>query len=323
MIRASQLRARSVRWTWRPYVPRGRVTVVEGDPGSGKSWMVMAVASAVTAGTALPGDTARRPSAVLYLAAEDDPADVIRPRIDAMGANPDLFFVVGGSPDYQLTSLKSHMQAVNDAVGLGLVVIDPIQAYVDSMYSLARMRATMARFYELAESFDCGFIVVRHLTKGTAGKSIYRGIGTIDLSAAVRSIIGVGTSILVPDARVMVHTKSSHEEPGPSRTFKIEDGTFRWGKVVDVAPADLLGADVTTEHRSSLEEAKEFLLTMLADGAARAAEVRKEANDLGIPVSALKRARKQLGVKAKRVSYVGTGRGHGEWILYMERRGGR
>jgi hypothetical protein len=300
--------AKEVKWLWRPYIPYGAVTILEGDPGSGKSWLVMNITAAITNGRALPYKRRSSPKGVIYLSAEDDSSTVIRPRLELMGANLDRVFTIDMTKSSRLLDIMNS--AIEDVGKVGMVVIDPIQAFFPSMYGLSVVRDTMFSLYTTASEKDIAVVCIRHFTKG--GRGMYRGLGSIDLAAAARSILVTGTTLAYPDIRVMGHLKSSYAEVGNSLGYIIDKHGFKWTGEVDVSAADLLSTSPTSEVRSALEEAKEFLLTMLEDGEALAKDVRREASELGISSGTLMRARRHLGVKAKKVG----GRG-GYWVLTM------
>lgn len=162
-----------VKWLWRPYIPRGKLTLSEGDPGIGKSWKALALATAVSNGRGLPGETRQRePETVLLLTAEDGLADTIRPRLDALGADVERVHAIYGYAvldDEGLAELERHISDVNPA----LVIIDPLVAYMGAGIDINKanqVRSITAKLATLAEKHGAAILAVRHLTKGSRDK---------------------------------------------------------------------------------------------------------------------------------------------------------
>lgn len=314
MIPISNVEKKAVKFLWKPYIPLGRVTIIDGDPGCGKSWLAMKVASNVTSGAALPLQNPMEPAPVLYFSAEDDVSTVIKPRVSSMGANEGLFFARSDAVSLEDTrALVDMLDMVQQAVGISprLIIFDPLQAYMSNMYYITRVRSVMNELYNVASERGLAIVLIRHIVK-SAGRAIARGLGSIDFSAAVRSVLSVGSSILHPGIRVMVHSKSSYAQAGPSLGYRINDGRFEWVGEIDVSSGDLVGTDINSDARSALDEAKDFLLEALRYGQVPTKDVVKEARQLGISITTLKRAKRILGVNSKKV-----GGRYGYWVMEL------
>ena len=161
----------------------------------------------------------------------------------------------------------------------------------------------MARLSRLAEDNDCAILAIRHLTKGGRGKSIYRGVGSIDLTAAARSVLLVGAD---PNNQpgvtksVLLHIKHNLTEKGQTLGFEIREGSFFWTGKSDATAGEVLAPEPSPEEVSSVEEAVMFLQEVLGDGPIKSAIIDGQRRSLGISERTLKRAKKQLGVKAVR-----------------------
>jgi hypothetical protein len=205
-----------VDFLWHPYIPKGKLTLIEGDPGVGKSWLICAIATATAAGDGPSGWVQDVPGNVLMLSVEDGLADTIRPRLDAMRANVKRIFALQGAlilNDSGLLRLESEIIDYRPT----LVAIDPLVAYLGAGVDLHRAnetRAVMSRLAILAEKYHCAIVAVRHLTKGGKDKAIYRGIGSIDFTAACRSVLLVGSDPDDTSRRAVVHIKSNLSEKG-------------------------------------------------------------------------------------------------------------
>ena len=190
----AQVELKEIEWLWCPYIPRNKLTLLEGDPGEGKSWITLAIAADVSR-----GKLGINPADVLIASAEDDLGDTIRPRLEELGADVERVFPIEetfalgskkGSNDEAFSLLETHISEKRPA----LVIIDPLVAYLGSGVDMHRQNETrpvMARLANLAAKYHCAFLLVRHIRK-EQGKALYRGIGSIDFTAAVRSVMLAG-----------------------------------------------------------------------------------------------------------------------------------
>lgn len=291
MPRLSDVRVKRVPWLWYPYFPRGAVTIVEGSPGVGKSWVMLDIASRVSRGDIAPYPRRRLArSNCLYVTAEDDVASVVKPRVAALGGDLTRIFA-----EDSVRSIEAVESLVRDIGEVGLIIIDPLQAFAN-LYGIRYIRSVMSILGDLPG--NPAVVLVRHFTK-RGGQPTARGLGSIDYSAAVRSIVSIGKTVEYPDLTIMTHVKSSYAPVGPSLGFRISNGGIEWGGVVQVSAVDI-GYEASTERREALAEAMDFLATVLAGGPVPAADVKREASQLGISMTTIKRARKKMGVKAKR-----------------------
>ena len=321
--------AEEVDWLWNPYLPFGKVALLEGHPGYGKTWLALQLTAAITTGAALPGDVAadfgvatpREPANVLFMTAEDGLADTIRPRLNAAGADPSRVSVLEGWRDGQkqgeitlddLPLLRQTLEEVHPA----LWIIDPLFAYLGADKDLHRaneVRPTMAGLKRLAEEYHCVVLGIRHLNKGGGGSAILRGLGSIDFAAAVRSILLVAEDPQDPARRIVAHSKASLARKGESLCFRLDDGTFRWDGTSQLTADDLVAPQgQRKDGYSARDEAEEFLREVLKDGPQEAAEVERQAKSATISPATLKRAKATLGVESLRPKKVG-----GPWTWAM------
>lgn len=327
-----------VSWLWEPYVPLGKLTIVEGDPGIGKTQVAIAMSAQVSLGLPLPspdgtGGPSRAPASVIYMTAEDGLADTIRPRLDAAGADVSRIYILqaketrdgNGIPVRRGISL-ADISVIEKALALLrplLLVVDPLQAYLGSdvdMYRPNETRPLLAALAQLAEKFGCAVILIRHLTKDERTKPLYRGMGSIDITASARSVLLAGQDPRHPDRRAVIHIKSSLAKLGPSLGYELRETGLAWTGATDLTAAAVMAAQETPEQRSALDEAVEFLKTTLSDGPRLSKEVLKSAHKAGIAEPTLRRAQFVAGVHCRRRSEVGAGRGDGDWEWYLATR---
>lgn len=306
-----------VEWLWYPYIPRGKLTMIEGDPGLGKSWLTMALASYISRGKALPYQLNPEEGPVLIMSAEDGIADTIKPRLITLRANTKNIIAIPEPVSFTENGAKAVDEAIKQ-VKPRLVIIDPLVAYLGGKIDLHKANETreiMARMTRIAEENKVAIVLVRHLTKGNKDKAIYRGLGSIDLTAAVRSVLAIGRNPKDPnEGRVICHIKSNLAPLGKAISYTLDAGDkkhpFEFGEEVEVNVEEVLGAQ-PTNGKGATEAAVEFLNTILINGKAMPSiEIQREAEARGIGEKALKKARKFLGV-----SMIRDGDGVYKWAL--------
>ena len=315
--RMADVASEAVTWLWHPYIPLGKLTLLEGDPGVGKSWVALAIATAVSLGRGLPGQASGEPCNVLLASAEDGLGDTIRPRLDAMGADVSRIHAIDGPltfDDVGFLTLESAIVTVRPR----LLVLDPLVAYLGGGVDIHRaneVRHVMANLARLADTYGLAVLPVRHLTKGGASKPIYRGLGSIDFTAACRSVLLAGHAADNPQARGLVHIKSNLAPIGPAIGYELRDGHFYWTGESLLTAADILAAD-DGAGASALEEAVGFVTAQLAAGPVLATQVWGDAHDAGLKDRTVNRAKAKMGVVTHRQGSAGK-RGGGGFVWHL------
>lgn len=307
-----------VSWLWNPYIPKSKLTIVEGDPGVGKSRATCALATATAVGSGPQGWSTSEPSNVLMLSVEDGLSDTIRPRLDSMRADVKRIFAIEGAltlDDNGTLTLEAEIIDLKPSI----VIIDPLVAYIGARVDLHRaneVRGVTARLALLAEKYGCAVIAVRHLTKSGKDRAIYRGIGSIDFTAAARSGLLVGTDPDNPSRRAIIQTKNNLAEFGKAIGYEIREGQFFWTGVSNLTAERILSASSNESESSAQSEAESFLHTALAEGPRPSKEVRKDAREAGISDATLRRAKNAIGVTAQPKGQSGKrGADFWEWSL--------
>lgn len=322
-IRISDVRREEVTWLWHHRIPRGKLTIIEGDPGVGKSFLSLAIGTAATLGRGLPGDEEERdPANVLIMSAEDGLADTIRPRLEDMGADLSRVVALRGLTDEQGQE-RSLTLADLDIIGMAIieygpamVVIDPLVAYTAraDTHVAAEVRGLLAPLSALAEKHAVGILAIRHLNKGTA-KAAYRGQGSIDFLAACRGAFLAGEDPENPRQKVLCHIKSNLGPKTPSLTYTINDGRFLWGEESALTAEQILAQPAEGEEKTALDDAKDFLQDILGAGPVTVVEIFKRAKAEGISPKTLKRAKRTMGIEAKKAGF------QAGWEWELPRRG--
>ena len=301
LIRMSDVQPEEVNWLWYPYIPFGKLTIIQGDSGEGKTTFVLAVISAMTKGDALPERDAAEPVNVIYQTAEDGLADTIRPRLDALGADCSRVLVIDESKKELSLSDERIKQAIEET-GAKLIVLDPLQAYLGAdvdMHRANEVRPILKRLGAVAEQTGCAVVLIRHLNKMMGQKSGHRGMGSVDFQAAARSVLLVGRTKDDPYLRIVVPDKSSLAPEGDSIAFALDPQLgFQWKGYCDCKADELLGgkSQVQTKTMAAEDELKK----LLADGPASSEQVMVRAVELGISERTVKIAKQNLGVKSFR-----------------------
>jgi putative DNA primase/helicase len=322
--RASDIAPQAVTFLWCPYVPCGKLTLLEGDPGQGKSWIAAALATAGSRGEGLPGAAAFAPFRTLIFTAEDGLADTLRPRLDRLGADCDAVLLHDEPLDLAQGEDVAEVEQAVAEHRPRLVILDPIVAYLGAKtdaYRANEVRAILAPLARLADRHACAVLAVRHLNKSRGSRSIYAGQGSIDFTAAARSVLLAGCGGDGDAERALVHIKSNLAAIGETVAYAIDEKGFRWAGASPLRASDLLAPEATGEDASALDEARAFLRGELRDGPVSTAEIWTRAREARISEHTLRRAKAREGVIACRQGY-GPG-GSWRWSLAGRGAGGR
>lgn len=297
IIAMSDIQAEEVKWIWYPYIPRGKVTIIQGDPGEGKTTYMLEVISLLTRGEPLPEcDESAAPMNVIYQTAEDGLADTIRPRLDKSGADCSKVLVIDEA-EKELTLCDERLEAAVRKTGAGLIVLDPLQAYLGcdvDMHRANEVRPIFKQLCQMAERTGCAVILIGHMNKAQGLKASYRGLGSIDFRAAARSILLVGRLRDKPNVRIVAHDKSSLAPEGQSIAFELNPETsFQWKGYCGTMVDELLCG--SGSHGTKTTQMEDALREMLSDSVA-AEEIQKRADEMGVSLRTLMIAKKNLGV---------------------------
>lgn len=312
LINMEHVEIEKIDWLLYPFIPFGKVTIVQGDPGEGKTTMVLQIIAKLTKGeVVLPSDSdesaleektmALEPVNVIYQTAEDGLGDTIKPRLLSAGADCSRVMVIDDD-DQALTMMDARLEEAIIQTKARLVVLDPIQGFLGTdvdMHRANEIRPLMKRVAVLAEKYHCAIILIGHMNKNSNGKSSYRGLGSIDFQAAARSVLIVGRIKDEPEIRVVCHVKSSLAPEGKSIAFRLDKDTgFEWIGEYDISADDLLSGD---NRGQKIHEAKEFLKEILVSGSVAQTKVAEEAESRGIKKKTLWNAKKELEIESVKI----------------------
>ena len=317
IIRMSEVDTQTVEWLWEPYIPFGKVTIVQGNPGEGKTTFALRLAAACTNRKPFPHMAVHEPFNVIYQTAEDGLGDTIKPRLMEAEADLDRILVIDESKQGLSLSDERIERAIRQT-GARLIILDPIQAYVGEktdMNKANEIRPMFRRLAEIAERTGCAVILIGHLNKAAGGQSAYRGLGSIDFRAAARSVLLIGRVKREPNVRVIVHDKSSLAAEGKPIAFCLDPETgFSWIGEYDITADELLsGAGGNTATKT--EQAERLILDLLADGKELASEdIVKAAAEAGISERTVQNAKRNMG------GTLGARRVGGQWYNFIKKK---
>ena len=298
IIRMSDVELTPVEWLWKPYLPFGKLSVLQGNPGEGKTYFAMHLAAACTNGKLLPNMERMEPFNVIYQTAEDGLGDTVKPRLIEAGADLDRVLVIDDS-EVQLTLSDERIEKAIIENNARLVIIDPIQAYLGADVDMNRaneVRPIFMRLGQVAQRTGCAILLIGHLNKAAGMQSLQRGLGSIDIAAAVRSVMFIGELKHDPTMRILTHEKSSLAPPGASLAFSLGDeGGFRWVGEYDITADEMLSG-IEPQRETKTQQAKDLICTLLAGGKQVLSEdIDKAALERGIPGRTVRDAKRELG----------------------------
>lgn len=301
MIRMSEIQQTEVEWLWYPYIPFGKLTIIQGNPGEGKTFFAMQLAAACTNRKYLPQMEPFEPFNVIFQTAEDGLGDTVKPRLVSAEADMERVLVIDDT-EHPLTLADKRIENAIRENNARLVIIDPLQAFLGANVDMNRaneVRPILRRLADTAQNTNCAIVMIGHLNKASGSQSTYRGLGSIDITAVVRSLLFIGKVKTDPTTRVIVHEKSSLAPPGQSLAFSLGDEKgFRWIGAYDISAEDLLAGGEGNKTELKQELAVKLITEFLAEGKkVSSAEINAEARERGISERTVRLAKNSMGDK--------------------------
>lgn len=301
MIRMSEVQQTEVEWFWHPYIPFGKLTIIQGNPGEGKTFFAMQLAAACTNRKFLPQMEPFEPFNMIFQTAEDGLGDTVKPRLLSAEADLERVLVIDDANN-PLTLADERIENAIRENHARLVIIDPLQAFLGANVDMNRaneVRPIFRRLADVAQATNCAIVMIGHLNKAAGSQSTYRGLGSIDITAVVRSLLFIGKVKTDPTTRVIVHEKSSLAPPGQSLAFSLGDEKgFRWIGAYDISAEDLLAGGEGNKTELKQEQAVKLIDEFLSEGRkVSIAEINKEAAERGISERTVSLARNSMGDK--------------------------
>lgn len=305
VMKMSEVEETVVQWLWYPFIPFGKVTLIQGNPGKGKTWLAMAIAAYCTNGKELPNALPIEPFNVLYQTAEDGIADTIKPRLAKCGADMTRVRFIN-EDEKQLSMTDDRIEKAIRQNNVRLMIMDPIQAYLGANVDMNRaneIRPLFRHLSTIAERTGCAIVLIGHLNKSSGSQSDYRSLGSIDIAAAVRSILFVEKveKEKEQDIRVVYQQKDSLAKKENPVAFSLGEEGLKWLGEYDISIEDLLMGKAGTKKETKLEKAQKLILELLTKRKVMCLEeLEAELLAYGISSRTGRDARKQL---ENRMSY--------------------
>lgn len=297
----SSVTQRKVEWLWYPYIPYGKLTILQGDPGEGKSTFMINIAALLTRGKKMPdGFRIPEPQSVVYQTAEDNLSDTVKPRMVAAGADCNrIAYIV--DEDMPLTLEDARIEKVIQETQARLFILDPLQAYLSQdsdMFSAGRMRQQLKRLADIASKHKCAIVVIGHMNKASGEKNLYRGLGSIDIAAIARSVLMISRDRDNPSIRYMFPVKSSLAPEGTTIAFSFDPKSgLRWIGQCQVDKSRIKDYDIDDSKKAL---ARRIVLEMLGEHDAHSTDIINKLKLMGISERTIHSAKKELGVQSYR-----------------------
>ena len=301
IISMDTVKAEEVQWLCKPYIPYGKLTIIEGDPGEGKTSFALWVASLLTQGKGFDenGNIIQiNPVNVVYQTAEDGLADTVKPRLLAAGADCSKVKVIDDS-EKSLYMDDERLEMALKETGAKLLILDPLQAYLGDRVDMNRAneaREMTKKLAAMAERTGCAVILVGHMNKGSGAKAAYRGIGSIDFFAIARSVLLVAK---VPDdcsVRAEAQIKCNLAAEGSTMAFRLDENGFNWIGEYDISADELLSGSTGGDKHKAAED---FLKNILSNGKkVPVSSIFAQAKAIGVSKRTIESVKRELGVKS-------------------------
>ena len=304
IIKMSEIQSEEIEWLWYPFIPYGKLTIIQGDPGDGKTTLALNIAAKLSKGESLDEEMKiSEPINIIYQTAEDGLADTVKPRLELADADCERILVIDESSE-ALSMADERLEEAIKLTNAKLLILDPIQAYLGAGTDINRAneaRDMTKKLGALAEKYKCAVLLIGHMNKASGTKASYRGIGSIDFFAVARSVLLVGRIEGEESLRAVVQIKNNLAAFGNSKAFELSEEGFRWIGDYDISADEVLGGIAPKTNK--LDQAKRLLLE-LAEGTNRmqSKDIFEIAKEEEISKRTLENAKRELNISAKKIN---------------------
>ena len=304
MIKMSEIQSQEVSWLWYPFIPYGKLTIIQGDPGDGKTTLVLNIAAWLSKGEGLDSEMKlSEPVNVIYQSAEDGLADTVKARLELAGADCERILVID-EKEKSLSMVDERLEKAIVQTKARMLILDPIQAYLGGGMDMNRAneaRDMTKKLGALAEKYQCAIVLIGHMNKTAGNKAAYRGMGSIDFFAVARSVLLVGRVEGEPNIRAVVQIKNNLAAFGHPKAFALSEDGFQWLGDYEITADEVLGGIAPKANK--MEQAKRLLRELaLTTDAIQSNEIFDMADEKGISKRTLENAKRELGIRARKIN---------------------
>lgn len=304
LIKMSEVQSQEIEWLWYPFIPYGKLTIIQGDPGDGKTTLALNIAAKLSKGEDFDEQMkVTEPVNIIYQTAEDGLADTVKPRLELAGADCEKIVVID-ERDKSLSMIDERLEKAIIKTGARLLILDPIQAYLGGSMDMNRAneaRDMTKKLGALAEKTRCAIILIGHMNKAAGNKAAYRGMGSIDFFAVARSVLLVGRVEGEENIRAVVQIKNNLAAFGHPKAFALSEDGFHWMGDYEITVDEVLGGIAPKANK--MELAKKLLRDLAeTQNAVQSNEIFDLAEEHGISKRTLENAKKELGIRAKKIN---------------------
>ena len=304
VIKMSEIQSQKVEWLWYPFIPYGKLTIVQGDPGDGKTTLILNIAAKLSKGEGLDSEMKlSEPMNIIYQSAEDGLADTVKPRLELAGADCERILVID-EKEKSLSMVDERLEKAIVQTKARMLILDPIQAYLGGGMDMNRAneaRDMTKKLGALAEKYQCAIVLIGHMNKAAGNKAAYRGMGSIDFFAVARSVLLVGRVEGEPNIRAVIQIKNNLAAFGHPKGFRLLEEGFSWIGNYEITADEVLGG--IAPKASKMEQAKQMLRELaLTSNAVQSNELFDMADEQGISKRTLENAKRELGIRAKKIN---------------------
>ena len=297
----SSVRQRKVEWLWYPYIAYGKLTILQGDPGEGKSTFMLHIAALLSRGKPMPdGYRVPEPQQIIYQTAEDNISDTVKPRLLKADADCNkIAYII--DEEASLTLEDSRIEKVIAQTKARLFILDPLQAYLSQdsdMYSAGRMRQQLKKLADIAAKYKCAVVIIGHMNKTSTEKNLYRGLGSIDITAIARSVLMITRDKDDQSIRYMFPVKSSLAPEGKTIGFRFDRKRgLDW---LGYCELDTEEEDSSVKKLNKRDVAEKFMIDMLEEEDVLGSVILNKLQVLGISARTVNKVKSKLGVSSYR-----------------------
>ena len=312
IIKASEIEPKEVKWLWYPYIPFGKVTLLQGDPGDGKSKLMLSIAALLSKGEPIPFTETEEnePMTIIYQTTEDDADDTVVPRFNSADGNGEnLIFIK--EDEKTLSFGDNRIREAIEKYNAKLLILDPLSSYIGENCSMNNANETRAEFNHLiavAKDTGCAIVIIAHMNKMKDNNPLYRTNGSIDIAGAARSILAITRTPNkeAPAERYLVQVKSNLAPTGSAILFEVAESGVNFVSELEMTAEEAFSSLAPKMGRPSEKElkAKEFILEMLKDGEMLANDCEAKLEEAGFKKSTIKKAKKKAGVVSHKKGFL-------------------